>query len=99
MFSYVLALSTGYFPNHIKELEQNYKNIIQNDEINEFKLFKIYRGGESDIAYQNNLNTMVLFDKYGIKYTHENGIGGYTFLAWRRNLFNLAPLLFSKNNN
>ncbi|MCB9504084.1 MAG: esterase [Deferribacteres bacterium] len=94
MFSYVCPLSTGYFPDNVKEFEKNHANILQNQAINEFKLFKIYMGGESDIAYQNNLNTMALFDKYGIQYIYENGLGGHTFLAWRRNLYDLAQLLF-----
>ena len=45
-------------------------------------------------AHQNNLNSMALFDKYKIKHEYENGEGGHTFLAWRRNLYDLAPLLF-----
>ena len=58
------------------------------------RIFKLFMGGESDIAYQNNLNSMALFDKYKIKHEYENGEGGHTFLAWRRNLYDLAPLLF-----
>ena len=51
-------------------------------------------GGESDIAYQNNLNMMKMFDEFGIKYKYINGEGGHTFLAWRKNLQDFAPLLF-----
>ena len=47
-----------------------------------------------DIAYKNNLNMMKMFDGFGIKYTYENGAGAHTFLAWRKNLSQFAPLLF-----
>jgi enterochelin esterase-like enzyme len=67
---------------------------LNNPEINKFKNFKIYMGGETDIAYKNNLNMMKMFDAFGIKYTYENGQGGHTFLAWRKNLHDFAPLLF-----
>ena len=67
---------------------------MRNKTINSFKNFKIYMGGEADIAYQNNLNMMKMFDEFGIKYTYENGGGAHTFLAWRKNLKDFAPLLF-----
>lgn len=51
-------------------------------------------GGESDIAYQNNLNMMAMFDSFGIKYQYQNGQYAHTFREWRRNLYDLAPLLF-----
>ena len=93
-FGYVFPLSTGYFPPLIKELEEKYDNVLKNPEIKNFKIFKIFMGGESDIAYKNNINTMALFDKYGIKYQYESIDGGHTFLVWRRNLRDFAPLLF-----
>ncbi len=94
LFGYVFPMSTGYFPPLIKELEEKHGAILSNKAINEFKKFKIYMGGEADIAYQNNINSMKLFDKYGIKYTYENIEGGHTFLVWRRNLKDFAQLLF-----
>jgi enterochelin esterase-like enzyme len=93
-FAYVFPLSTGYFPNLIKELEEKHLATLSNKTIQQFKKLKIYMGGESDIAYQNNINTMKLFDKLNIKYEYENIPGGHTFIVWRRNLANLAQLLF-----
>lgn len=93
-FSYVLPLSTGYFPPVLEELEKKYANVLKNPKINQWKLFWIAMGGENDIAYQNNKNTMALFDKYGIKYKYIEVPGGHTFLAWRDNLYTFAPLLF-----
>ncbi|QJW92281.1 esterase [Spirosoma taeanense] len=95
LFSYVLPLSTGYFPPVLTELETKYATtVLKNPQINKWKLFWIAMGGEKDIAYQNNRNTMALFDKYGIKYQYTEVPGGHSFLAWRQNLYQFAPLLF-----
>jgi enterochelin esterase family protein len=51
-------------------------------------------GGEKDIAYQNGLNVNKLFDKYGIKYQTSTYPSGHTFITWRHNLYEFAPLLF-----
>lgn len=94
LFSQVFPLSTGYFPNTIAEIKEKYVSTMKNPQINSFKDFLIYMGGETDIAYQNNLNMMKMFDEFGIKYKYINGEGGHTFLAWRKNLADFAPLLF-----
>ncbi len=94
MFSQVFPLSTGYFVNTITEIKEKYSSIMKNPTINSFKTFDIYMGGETDIAYQNNLNMMKMFDEFGIKYKYVNGEGSHTFLAWRKNLYDFAPLLF-----
>ena len=94
LFSYVFPMSTGYFPDAIKEITEKHTAMLTNPEINKFKNFTIYMGGEQDIAYKNNLNMMKMFDGFGIKYTYENGTGAHTFLAWRKNLQEFAPLLF-----
>ncbi|UWX53886.1 alpha/beta hydrolase-fold protein [Maribacter litopenaei] len=96
LFGYVVPMSTGYFSPNIKEIKENYADVMKNEEINQFELFQIYMGGETDIAYQNNLNMMAMFDEFGIKYIYKNGKGGHTFRAWRRNLHDFAPLLFKK---
>jgi enterochelin esterase-like enzyme len=94
MFLQVFPLSTGYFPNTIAEIKEKYGTVMKNKAINSFKNFQIYMGGESDIAYKNNLNMMAMFDEFGIKYNYINGTGSHTFLAWRKNLQDFAPLLF-----
>jgi enterochelin esterase-like enzyme len=94
LFSQVFPLSTGYFPNSIAEIKEKYVSVMKNPQINSFKNFQIYMGGETDIAYQNNINMMKMFDEFGIKYKYINGEGGHTFLAWRKNLQDFAPILF-----
>jgi len=93
-FGYVLPLSTGYFPQQLKELEEKHADALKNPEINKLKLFWIAMGGEKDIAYQNGKNVNALFDKYGIKYTTASYPAGHTFITWRHNLYEFAPLLF-----
>lgn len=93
-FGYVLPLSTGYFPPQLKTLEEKYVAQLKNPEINTLKLFWIAMGGEKDIAYQNGKNVLALFDKYGIKYTTNDYPAGHTFITWRHNLLEFAPLLF-----
>ncbi|MFX0557818.1 alpha/beta hydrolase-fold protein [Maribacter sp. CXY002] len=94
VFGQVFPMSTGYFPPTIAEIKKEYTDIMANKNINTFTTFKIYMGGEVDIAYQNNINMMEMFDTFGIHYQYENGSYGHTFRAWRRNLYDLAPLLF-----
>jgi enterochelin esterase family protein len=93
-FGYVLPLSTGYFPDQLKLLEEKYSPALKNPEINHLKLFWIAMGGEKDIAYQNGKNVQALFDKYGIKYKTNDYPAGHTFITWRHNLYEFAPLLF-----
>lgn len=93
-FSYVFPLSTGYFPEQLKTLEEKNSNALKNPEINKLKLFWIAMGGEKDIAYKNGLNVNALLDKYGIHYKTNDYPAGHTFITWRHNLYEFAPLLF-----
>lgn len=93
-FGYVLPLSTGYFPDQQKMLEEKYAAQLRNPEINRLKLFWIAMGGESDIAYKNGLAVNTILDKYGIKYKTNTYDAGHTFITWRHNLVEFAPLLF-----
>jgi enterochelin esterase family protein len=91
-FSYVLPLSTGYFPPQLKKLEEG--NALKNPEINKLKLFWIAMGGEKDIAYANGNNVLALLDKNGIHYKTSTYPAAHTFITWRHNLYEFAPLLF-----
>ena len=93
-FAYVLPLSTGFFPEILKSMEEKYASNLKNPEINKLKLFWIAMGGEKDIAYKNGENTKALFDKFGIKYQTNSYPAGHTFITWRHNLAEFAPLLF-----
>ena len=93
-FGYVQPLSTGYFPQQLKALEEKYSGALKNPEINKLKLFWIAMGGEKDIAFQNGKNVNALLDKFGIKYKTADYPAGHTFITWRHNLYEFAPLLF-----
>jgi len=93
-FAYVLPLSTGFFPEILQSMEEKFASNLKNPEINKLKLFWIAMGGEKDIAYKNGENTKALFDKFGIKYQTNSYPAGHTFITWRHNLVEFAPLLF-----
>ncbi len=93
-FSYVLPLSTGYFPEQLKTMEEKYSTALKNPGINKLKLFWIGMGGEKDIAYANGKNVNALLDKYGIHYTTYDYPAAHTFITWRHDLYQFAPLLF-----
>lgn len=93
-FSYVLPLSTGFFPNQMTNLEEKLQSEIDIEAINNLKLFWIAMGGEQDIAYENGENTKDLLDKYGVNYQTSSYPAGHTFITWRRNLQTFATMLF-----
>ena len=93
-FGYVYPMSTGYFPDAIKELEGKYASVLKNPAINQFKLFTVGAGKADLLVANNNKATLSLFDKMGIKYNYVETEGSHTFLVWRRNLAYIAPLLF-----
>ncbi|MDQ3844675.1 MAG: hypothetical protein M3342_11765 [Bacteroidota bacterium] len=90
----MLPLSTGYFAEQRKTLEEKHSAALKNPEINKLKLFWIAMGGEKDIAYENGKAVNALLDKYGIRYKAVDYPAGHTFITWRRNLYEFAPLLF-----
>lgn len=96
LFDYVLALSTGYFPNMLNELEEKYSDVLKNPAIKKWKLFWIAQGGKQDIAYENCVANMKLFDKHGIKYEYTETPGAHSFISWKQDLYLFAPLLFKK---
>ncbi|UII25736.1 esterase [Fulvivirga maritima] len=93
-FGYVLPLSTGFFEPQRKKLVSDYEEVLKNPEINKLKLFWIAMGGEKDIAYENGKALNKIFDQYNIKYQTSTYDAGHTFITWRHNLLEFAPLLF-----
>ena len=71
MFGYILPLSTGYFPDQLKELEEKHADALKTQLSIKLKLFWIAMGGEKDIAYQNGLNVNALFDRVRHKITKQ----------------------------
>ena len=54
----------------------------------------ITQGNPEDIAYQNGLATLKLFDAANVKYEYYTAPGGHTWYTWRNNLHQLAQRIF-----
>jgi enterochelin esterase-like enzyme len=93
-FAYIGDFSSGWFPATREDLERNHGDLLRNRAINKrTKLIWIACAPE-DIAWENNVATRALFDKYHIKYRFERGSGGHVWDTWRHHLRAFAPLLF-----
>lgn len=69
-------------------------NAIAEDFNKSVKLLYFTQGGKEDIAYDNGMETQKLFDEAGIKYKYSESPGGHSWIVWRKNLWDIAPLLF-----
>ena len=95
-FDYFWVLSAGWFPaqqeqfeGYRQRLSKAAKGIKEN-----VRQLVFTQGGPEDIAYQNGLATLKLFDAEGIKYEFYDAPGGHTWYTWRNNLHQLAQRLF-----
>ena len=93
-FAYIGDFSSGWFPATREDLDRNHRDLLRNRAINKRTKLMWIACAPEDIAWQNNVATRALFDKYGINYTFVRGTGGHVWNTWRRNLRAFAPLLF-----
>lgn len=91
-FPYVLIYSSGWFGDSRKEFEQKFGTKLDADR-NKLKLLWISHG-KTDIARENSLEMMKLFDRHGLKYRSLETEGGHTWYNWRHYLNASVPLLF-----
>jgi len=96
MFSYVWVLSSSFAPGNKEVYEFERERLKREaDRYNKnFKVLVFTQGGPSDIAYNNCKETLKLFDAAGIRYEYNEVPGGHSWVAWRQNLYDLAPRLF-----
>lgn len=96
MFSYVWVLSSSFAPGNKEVYEFERERLKREaDRYNRnFKVLVFTQGGLSDIAYNNCKETLKLFDAAGVKYEYNEVPGGHSWVAWRQNLYDLAPRLF-----
>jgi enterochelin esterase-like enzyme len=96
LFGYLGVLSSGWFADQKPVMDEAEKLVADNSASfnKNVKLFWISMGGKEDIAWKNCQNMLKLFEKYGLKFQYSEVPGGHTWLVWRDNLYNLAPLLF-----
>jgi enterochelin esterase family protein len=50
--------------------------------------------GKTDIAHDNSIAMLQMFDRHGLKYDARETPGGHTWYNWRHYLNDFAPLLF-----
>jgi enterochelin esterase family protein len=94
LFGYVVAMSTGYFPNNIQSIEDKYGAVFQNAAQHPFKRFLIGKGAQDAFLAPNSQATMKLLDKYRIHYEYSELNGAHSFVFSRRYLAYAFPLLF-----
>lgn len=95
-FSYVWVLSSSFAPGNqqVYDYEREHLKKIANQVNSTFRLLVFTQGGPTDIAYNNCRQTLDLFDGAGIRYEYNEVPGGHSWVAWRQNLYDLAPRLF-----
>ena len=96
-FRYVGDFSSGYFPQVLADLQDSDALSAANVRaVNKTKLFRIYVGNRTDIAYLNNVATRKVFDEAGVDYTFDGVYreSGHTWRTWQEDLRDFAPRLF-----
>ena len=95
-FDYFWVLSAGWFPAQAEQFEGYHQRLAKAaDGIKKnVRQLVFTQGDPEDIAYQNGLATLKLFDAEGIKYEFYTAPGGHTWYTWRNNLHQLAQRLF-----
>ncbi len=95
-FGYLYVLSSGWFANDtetyakkavfLKEIAADFNDTV--------RLLAFTQGGPEDIAYNNCIAMLKLFDDAGIHYEFSEMPGGHSWHVWRHDLHNLAQRLF-----
>ena len=93
-FGYLGDFSSGWFPTTREDLDRNHANLLKGSRINKRTKLLWITCGPDDIAWQNNIASRALFDKYGLKYRFVQNNGRHVWDTCRHNLQSFAPLLF-----
>ena len=96
-FRYVGDFSSGYFPQTLTDLRGSDALSAANVKaVNKTKLFRIYIGNRTDIAYLNNVATRRVLDDAGVDYTFDGVYrkSGHTWRTFDQDLVDFAPRLF-----
>lgn len=96
MFSYINVMSSGWFANNEEMYKSGDKRLseIANSLNSTVKILLFTQGGPEDIAYNNGMEMLKIFDKNGIQYETSEMPGGHSWHVWRHDLLNFAPKLF-----
>jgi enterochelin esterase-like enzyme len=95
-FSELYVYSSGYFPEQLAAVEENFKSVLTDPKTNESLLrVPLYMGeGETDIALKNGQATLAIFNRYGIRNFWVLSSGGHEWMNWRRYLWQTAQIMF-----
>jgi enterochelin esterase family protein len=95
-FEYFWVLSAGWFPAQKEQFEGYHQRLAKaaSGIKKNVRQLVFTQGDPEDIAYQNGLATLKLFEAEGIKYEFYTAPGGHTWYTWRNNLHQLAQRLF-----
>lgn len=96
-FAYIGDFSSGYFPNVLTAIESSGILTTNAKAINRQTIMhRIYIGNITDIAYNNNIATRALFDKYHVRYKFAGvyADSGHFWKTWQHDLADFAPRIF-----
>ena len=94
MFGYVYAMSTGYFPNGVQEIQEKYGPVMKNVAAHPFQEFIVSRGKDDALVPGNCEATKKMLDGYGIHYQYKEMPGAHSFVFSRRFLASAFPGMF-----
>ncbi len=96
MFAYINVMSSGWFISDKEMYENGDKRLAEiSSTLNKtVKYLRFTQGGLADIAYNNGLEMLKVFDKHEIKYEFSEMPGGHNWTVWRKDLKDFAPKLF-----
>lgn len=96
MFAYINVMSSGWFANNEEMYENGDKRLAEIAPTlnNTVKILLFTQGGPEDIAYNNGMEMLKVFDRHGVKYESSEMPGGHSWIVWRQDLKNFAPRLF-----
>ena len=94
-FRYVGDFSSGYFPQTLADLQDSDALSAANvREVNKrTKVFRMYIGNRTDIAYANNVATREVLDDARVDYFF-TGVYRDSGHTWKHDLRDFAPRLF-----
>lgn len=95
-FAYINVMSSGWFTNNTKMIEDGDARLAEIAPVlnKTVKLLVVTQGGPEDIAYNNCLEMLKIFDKNRIKYEFSEISGGHSWHVWRHDLLQFAQRIF-----
>jgi len=98
-FKYIGVFSSSLFQPVQDALNGELKALVSKAAVKRInhktKVFRIYIGNKTDIAYPGNKSTLPFLKSKGIHFTFDGvGTTGHNWNTWQRNLIDFAPRLF-----